>query len=250
VPGSRPTGKDVTVRKRVGAFAAAIIAAAILVASTAGSAVAAPVTPSAAITPQENRALLRQSDLALHYAHMTRTYTEDLGGGRRPTACQNPVDGTTASPKKAARHALLKEMAFPAGIMWQNTVFFYASPQAAQAAFREMARTAVASCNMSKVMNIGTDGDVVKARVTLKSTMLMPKQGISRLGVEYDTSLVSSSSVNPMYADSYDYSVYAVDQNFITRVGVVQIAPIEKVEYSDAETAVLAVAKRVARLGE
>lgn len=194
--------------------------------------------------------MLRQADLHLHYAHVTRSYTEDLGRGRRPTACQNPVNGTAASPTKAARHALLKELAFPAGIVWQNTAFFYASSGSAQTAFGQMARTALASCNMSKAINIGTDGDVVMARVSLVSRMLPTSGQISRLAVEYDISIASSSSVNQMYADSYDYSVYALSANVITRVGVVQVAPFEKIEYRDAETAVLSVAKRLARLGE
>jgi hypothetical protein len=56
--------------------------------------------------------------------------------------------------------------------------------------------------------------------------------------------------VNQVYADSYEYSVYALKSNVITRVGVVQIAPVEQVEYTDADAAAVRVAERLARLGE
>jgi hypothetical protein len=210
----------------------------------------ANAAPTAPVTAQESRAMLRASDLSLHYAHVTRASSEDLGDRRRPTACENPLNGTLAAPKKAAQQALLKELAFPAGIVWQNTAFFYPSARAAMTAFGQMADTAIAKCNLSKVINIGTDEDVVKARVTLRSRMLPAQAGVTRLAVDYGTSLVSSPTVNQVYADSYEYSVYALKSNVITRVGVVQIAPVELVEYTDADAAAVRVAERLARLGE
>ena len=222
---------------------AALIAASVSLVLASGTAWATP------ISPKQDRAMIRVSDLSNHYGHITRSYSEDLGKGRRPTACENPVDGRLASPKKAATKALLKEIAFPANIVWQNTAFFYPTPVAAQEAFREMANEAVKACNMSKVLNIGTDGDVVKARVTYASRQLLPVKGVSRLAVSYSTSLVSSAAPTAAYADSYDYSVYAVKDNVITRVGVVQVAPNAPLEKSDAEATALTVAGRLARLG-
>ena len=113
---------------------AALLAASLAAISSIGTAHAAP------ITPKQDRAMIRSSDLANHYGHVTRSYTEDLGKGRRPTACENPVDGHIATPKKAAKTALLKEIAFPASIVWQNTAFFYASPAEAQAAWNILPR--------------------------------------------------------------------------------------------------------------
>jgi hypothetical protein len=128
----------------------AIASVSLTVLGLAGTAQAAPVSP------QEDRAMIRVSDLADHYGHVTRSYSEDLGKGRRPTACENPVDGRIATPKKVAKKALLKEIAFPANIVWQNTAFLYPSTRDAEAAFREMSTEAIKYCNLSKVVNIGT----------------------------------------------------------------------------------------------
>jgi hypothetical protein len=227
---------------RVRRTAVAVMAASALAVSLAAPALAASVTP------QQDRAMIRATDLVGRYGHVTRSYTEDLGAGRRPTACENPVNGRIATPKKAAKSALLKEIAFPANVVWQNTAFFYATPADAQAAFREMANEAVKYCNMSKVINIGTDGDVVKAKVTYTSKVLAAVKGVTRLAVDYDTSLVSSAAPSASYTDAYDYSVYAIKGNVITRVGVGQVSPIFPIERSDAEAASLAVAGRLDRL--
>jgi len=222
--------------------AAATVGAMIAVVLLPGIAQAAPVTP------KQDRAMIRVSDLANHYGHITRSYTVDLGKGRRPTACENPVDGRIATPKKAAKSALLKEVAFPANIVWQNTAFFYATPADARAAFDEMSGEAVKYCNMGKVINIGTDGDKVKARVTYASTLMPSVKGVPRLAIAYDINLVSSAAPSAAYADSYDYSVYALSGKVITRVGVGQVSPNAPIEKSDAETTALAVAGRLAKL--
>ena len=223
-------------------FAVAVVLAACLAAMVAPTAEGAPVT-----RPQD-RALIRVTDLDDHYGHVTRSYTEDLGKGRRPTVCENPVTGQIAAPTKTARSALLKEIAFPANVVWQNTAFYYASALEAQAAFRQMAAKAKSFCNMSKVINIGTDGDRVMARVTYSTRGLVPTHGISRLAVSYDTDLVSSSSPSATYADAYDYSVYAIIGNVITRVGVGQVSRILPLEKDDAESTALTVARRLAKL--
>jgi hypothetical protein len=220
----------------------AVASVSLTVFGLAGTAQAAPVSP------QEDRAMIRVSDLADHYGHVTRSYSEDLGKGRRPTACENPVDGRIATPKKVAKKALLKEIAFPANIVWQNTAFFYASARDAEAAFREMSTEAIKYCNMNKVVNIGTDGDKVKARVTYRSRMMPPVNGVSRLAISYDTNLVASAAPSAAYIDSFDYSVYAIKDNVITRVGVVQVSPNAPIERTDAESTALSVAKRLARL--
>jgi hypothetical protein len=204
---------------------------------------------AATVSPREDRAMIRISDFGNHYGHVTRSYTEDLGKDRRPTACENPVDGHLATPAKAAKKALLKEIAFPANVIWQNTAFFYPSSSAAHAAFREMAAEAIKYCNMRKVINVGTDAEVVKARVSYDSRMLAPVKGVSRLAVSYAASMLSSASPSAAFADSYDYSVYALKDNVITRVGVGQVAPNAPLEKSDAETTALAVASRLTRLG-
>jgi hypothetical protein len=230
------------VKSTVGRMVAAVLAASLAMLWATGMALAAPVSP------RQDHAMIRVSDLDNHYGHVTRSYTEDLGKGRRPTACENPVDGRIASPAKAARKALLKEVAFPANVVWQNTAFYYPNPTAAEAAFREMANEAVKYCNMSKVVNIGTDGDVVKSRVTYASSLLLPVKGVSRLAVSYASSLVSSAAPSAAYVDSYDYSVYAIKGNVITRVGVVQVAPNAPIERSDAESTALTVADRLTKL--
>lgn len=221
----------------------ATAAALVGVLATSAPALAAPVSPPA------DRAMIRVTDLADHYGHVTRSYTENLGKGRRPTACENPVDGHLATPKKAATRALLKEVAFPANIVWQNTAFYYPTAQDAKAAFREMSGEAIKYCNMSKVVNIGTDEDIVKARVTYASRMLPAVKAVSRLAIAYDTDLISSAAPSAAYSDSYDYSVYAIKDNVITRVGVVQVSPNAPVEKADAEATALAVASRLVRLG-
>jgi hypothetical protein len=209
--------------------------------TAATTAVASPVVPGDA------KRMLRSTDLADHYGHVTRTYA-DVAKGGHPTACQNPVTGKAATPTKAAQRTLIKEIGFPAGIVWQNAVFVYPSPAAAQTAYRELAREAGDYCNMSKDVNIGTDGDQVNARVTLKTASLPSQAGVARFGVAYSTNLDRGVSVNPMYADSYDYSVYAVDGRVISRVGILQVARIGAVERTDAQAAAVAVARRVVAL--
>ena len=203
----------------------------------------------ASVTPTQNRAMLRVTDLNDHYGHVTRSYTEDLGKGRRPTVCENPVTGRVATPKRAASSALLKEISFPANVVWQNTAFYYPSALEAQAAFRDMATKAKSYCNMSKVINIGTDGDRVMARVTYATVGLAPTHGVSRLAVSYDANLVSATSPSATYVDAYDYSVYAINGNVITRVGVGQVSKILPLEKSDADAIALTVAGRLAKLG-
>jgi hypothetical protein len=224
------------------ALACVAVAAALGVVAMPGTAQAASVSP------KQDRAMIRVADLSNHYGHVTRSYTEDLGKGRRPTACENPVDGRLATPSKAARSALLKEIAYPANIVWQNTAFYYPTPADAAAAFVEMSREAVKYCNLSKVVNIGTDGDKVKARVTYASKQLAPAGGVPRLAISYGTSLVSAAAPSASYADSYDYSVYALKGAVITRVGVVQVSPNAPIEKSDAESTALKVADRLAKL--
>jgi len=187
--------------------------------------------------------MLRVTDLKDHYGHVTRSYTEDLGKGRRPTACENPVTGQVATPKKAARSALLKEISFPANVVWQNTAFYYSTALEAQAAFRDMAAQAKTYCNMSKVINVGTDSDRVMARVTYRTVGLVPTHGVSRLAVSYDANLVSATAPSATYADAYDYSVYAINGN------VGQVSKILPLEKSDAEANALTVSGRLAKLG-
>jgi hypothetical protein len=224
--------------------------AALASALVGGVAVAGPVgiAQAAPVTPKQDRAMIRVADFANHYGHVTRSYTEDLGKGRRPTACENPMNGHLATPKKAAKTALLKEIAFPANVVWQNTAFYYPSASAAKAAFAEMSAEAVKYCNTSKVIDIGTDGDVVKAKVTYVSRRLPPASGVERLAIDYDTDLVSSASPSASYIDSYDYSVYALKDTVITRVGVVQVSPNAPIEKTDAEATALSVVARLARL--
>lgn len=217
--------------------------------SAVGIASSASGVTGGPVTAQQSRAMLRPTDVSPDYGHVTALSTEDLGKGRYPVSCENPLDGRTASPKKAARLGLLKQIGFPAGIEWQNTVFYYASASQASTAWHELLKETLAYCNMSKIINIGTDGDVAMARVTLKAVALPTIDGVERVGIHYWVSLTKTDAVSPMYQDSYDYSVYAFTSNLITRVGVVQGATLETVEVTDAQEAAVKVAKRVAKLG-
>jgi hypothetical protein len=228
--------------RRARFYAVVTLAGVLMVPVGLATAQAASGTP---VRPGEAKYLLRASDLGDHYGHVTRSHTDAIAHGGFPTACENPMTGKAASPTKAAQRTLVKEIGFPAGIVWQNAVFVYPTSAAAQSAYLELRREATAYCNMNKVINIGTDGDVVAARVTLKTTGLPPAGGVARFAVAYGTSVDPAATVNPMYADSYDYSVYSVNGRVISRVGVVQVAPVETVEKTDAESAAVRVAKRV-----
>jgi hypothetical protein len=78
--------------------------------------------------------------------------------------------------------------------------------------------------------------------------MMPPVNGVSRLAISYDTNLIASAAPSAAYIDSFDYSVYAIKDNVITRVGVVQVSPNAPIERTDAESTALSVAKRLARL--
>ena len=105
------------------------------------------------------------------------------------------------------------------------------------------------SCDISRVFNIGTDEDVVMARVTLAARRLPTSEGVQRFDVRYSISLAEAQAPGSMYADSYDYSVYGFSATSITRVGVVHGVRLGSVEVNDAQTSVVKVAGRIARLG-